>query len=55
MRERVVDDLESRKSLVARFDFSQTIYQKDPWAEHAQTAKRKVYAPLADLTLEAAE
>lgn len=53
--ERVVDDRESRASLIEHFDVSQGIYQKDPWAERAtETAQRK-YSPIADLTLEAAE
>ncbi|WP_099911711.1 nitrite reductase large subunit NirB [Puniceibacterium antarcticum] len=53
VKERVVDDLENRRALVARFDLSQTIYRKDPWAPLA--AKADTFAPLADLTLEAAE
>ncbi|MBT53895.1 MAG: nitrite reductase large subunit [Mameliella sp.] len=53
VKERVVDDLEERKRLIAAFELSQQIYRKDPWAEHAQQAER--YQPLADLTLEAAE
>lgn len=41
-------------ALVDRFELSQTIYRKDPWAEHvAQQAER--YKPLATLSLEAAE
>ena len=54
-KEQVVDDLENRKALVARFDLSQSVYRTDPWAEHAQPQKAATYAPLADLTLEAAE
>ena len=54
VKETVVDDLENRRALVDRFELSQSIYRKDPWAEHAVT-KVKEYAPLADLTLEAAE
>ncbi|SMO57672.1 assimilatory nitrite reductase (NAD(P)H) large subunit precursor [Thalassovita litoralis] len=54
VRERVVDDLDNRRALVERFEVSQSIYRKDPWAEHA-TQKAQGYAPLADLTLEAAE
>ena len=54
VKERVVDDLEERARLIAAFELSQSIYQKDPWAEHAAT-KAERYAPLADLTLEAAE
>ena len=54
VKEQVVDDLENRRALVARFELSQSIYRKDPWAENA-AAKVDEYAPLADLTLEAAE
>jgi len=53
IKEQVVDDLENRAALVARFELSQSIYRSDPWAEH--TAKADTYQPLADLTLEAAE
>lgn len=53
VKEQVVDDLENRAALVARFELSQTVYRKDPWAEHA--AKAETYQPLADLTLEAAQ
>ena len=55
VREQVVDDLENRAALVARFDHSQTIYQTDPWAERVQGAERHEFAPLADLSLRAAE
>ncbi|WP_170764747.1 nitrite reductase large subunit NirB [Ruegeria lacuscaerulensis] len=53
VRERVVDNSEERKALVERFELSQSVYRKDPWAEEAE--KAQTYAPLADLTLEAAE
>ena len=53
VQERIAD-LEERARLVAAFELSQSIYRKDPWAEHvAEQAER--YQPLADLTLEAAE
>ncbi len=55
VRERVVEDAENRADLVRRFDLSQSVYQKDPWAEHAAPRMRPSYRPLADLTLEAAE
>jgi nitrite reductase (NADH) large subunit len=56
VKEQIVDDLDNRKALAARFDLSQTVYRKDPWAEHAEdSATRAQYAPLANLTLEAAE
>jgi nitrite reductase (NADH) large subunit len=54
VKETIVDDLENCKALVARFELSQSIYRKDPWAEHAQE-KAHSYAPLADLTPLAAE
>lgn len=53
VKERIVDDLEERARLIAAFELSQSIYRKDPWAEHAAKAER--FQPLADLTLEAAE
>tara|TARA_R110002051_G_scaffold1609_1_gene8859 strand:- start:7401 stop:9830 length:2430 start_codon:yes stop_codon:yes gene_type:complete len=49
-----IEDLDNRAALVERFENSQSIYRKDPWAEHAQT-KAATYRPIADLTLEAAE
>jgi nitrite reductase (NADH) large subunit len=49
-----VEDLENRAALAARFELSQSVYRKDPWAEHV-TEKAQTYQPLADLTLEAAE
>ncbi|WP_147125354.1 nitrite reductase large subunit NirB [Shimia ponticola] len=54
VKERIVDDADNRRALVERFELSQSIYRHDPWAEHAET-KAADYAPLADLTLEAAE
>ncbi|MEM1160207.1 MAG: nitrite reductase large subunit NirB [Pseudomonadota bacterium] len=55
VKERVVADLESRAALVARFDHSQSIYQTDPWLERSDDRTQRAYAPMADLTLEAAE
>ncbi|MQQ10084.1 nitrite reductase large subunit [Epibacterium sp. SM1979] len=50
-----VNDLDERKALVERFELSQTIYRKDPWAEHVKD-KAESYKPLADFKkLEAAE
>jgi len=54
VKTQVVDDLDERARLIAAFDLSQSIYRKDPWANHVAT-KAASYAPLADLTLEAAE
>ncbi|MBP7243334.1 (2Fe-2S)-binding protein, partial [Amaricoccus sp.] len=56
VKAQVVDDPDNRAALVARFDHSQTIYQKDPWAERAEGGERHEFAPLADLRIrEAAE
>ena len=38
IQQRVVEDAESRKALAERFRFSQTIFQRDPWAERAKGA-----------------
>ncbi|MBD3786538.1 MAG: NAD(P)/FAD-dependent oxidoreductase [Sphingomonadales bacterium] len=55
-REQVVDDLENRRALAARFEVSQSVYRTDPWAEHARPSERAKWGPMADLTLkEAAE
>jgi nitrite reductase [NAD(P)H] large subunit len=56
VKERVVDDLDERAALCERFEVSQSVYRKDPWAEQAtpEYTKNK-WSPLADLTLEAAE
>jgi len=54
IKERIVDDHDSRTALVARFDLSQSIYRKDPWADHIETQAER-YQPVANLTLEAAE
>ncbi len=49
-----IEDLDNRAALAERFELSQSIYRKDPWAEHSAT-KAESYKPLADFTLEAAE
>ncbi|WP_136634865.1 nitrite reductase large subunit NirB [Pseudooceanicola onchidii] len=54
VKARVVDDLAERQRLVEAFELSQTVYRKDPWADHVKTRAER-YQPLADLTLEAAE
>ncbi|GGH44735.1 FAD-dependent oxidoreductase [Frigidibacter albus] len=48
-----VEDPGTRRALHDRFMLSQSIYQTDPWAEHA--GKPADWAPIADLTLRAAE
>ncbi len=56
VKNRVVDDLEERAALCARFEVSQSVYRKDPWAELAKPEhERNKWSPLADLTSEAAE
>ncbi|MEM7236226.1 MAG: nitrite reductase large subunit NirB [Pseudomonadota bacterium] len=55
VKERVVEDLDSRRALIERFDHSQSIYQTDPWAARANDQTTKRWSPMADLTLEAAE
>jgi len=50
-----IADLPTRRALVERFEISQSVYRRDPWAEHSTTAETPKWAPLADLTLEAAE
>jgi nitrite reductase (NADH) large subunit len=50
-----IADLETRRALYDRFMVSQSVYQKDPWAEHARPSERPKWSPLADLSLEAAE
>lgn len=54
IKERVVEDKSERAALVERFELSQSIYRRDPWAEHA-LEKAQTYKPLANLSLEAAE
>ena len=50
-----IADPTNRRALYDRFMLSQSIYQTDPWAEHAAPKERANWAALADLTLEAAE
>lgn len=53
VKEQVFDEA-TRNGLIERFELSQTIYQKDPWAaEAAENADN--YQPIADFKLEAAE
>ena len=49
-----VSDEANRKALVERFLVSQSVYQKDPWAEHVERERAR-YTPMANLVLEAAE
>ena len=55
VREQIADDV-TRASLFERFRYAQQFMQKDPWAERARGAvAAERFAPIADLTLEAAE
>ena len=56
IRAQVVDDAERRAALRDRFLKSQASSQDDPWAERAQGADAREFAPMAQLrVLEAAE
>ena len=55
VKQRVVEDADSRKELADRFFYSQQFHQKDPWAERVQGAEAHEFSPLADLTTVAAE
>ncbi|WP_374434244.1 nitrite reductase large subunit NirB [Tabrizicola sp.] len=48
-----ITDPVTRRALYDRFLLSQSVYQTDPWAEHAE--RPADWAPVADLTLRAAE
>ena len=48
-------DLETRRALYDRFMLSQSVYQVDPWAELSKPDQLAQWAPMADLSLEAAE
>ncbi|NHF72694.1 NAD(P)/FAD-dependent oxidoreductase [Paracoccus sp. 12-3] len=50
-----LSDPENRQALNERFELSQSVYRKDPWAEHAKPGARDEFSPLADCRLEAAE
>jgi nitrite reductase (NADH) large subunit len=55
-KEQCVEDIENRAALAARFHYSQTFYQVDPWEERASKNKdAHEYSPLADFTKVAAE
>lgn len=48
-----VSDPATRAALQGRFMLSQSVYQADPWTDHA--ARPAEWSPIADLTLRAAE
>lgn len=49
-----VRDADTRAALYERFRVSQSVYQKDPWAELASEQQER-FAPVANLYMEAAE
>jgi nitrite reductase (NADH) large subunit len=49
IRAQVIDDLERRQALHARFSYSQQFVQIDPWAERAEGKDAHEFVPLADL------
>jgi len=55
VKTQVVDDLDNRRALVARFELSQSVYRRDPWADLSTPEETQKWAPMADLSLEAAE
>ena len=56
IRAQIVDDAERRGALIARFRFSQSVFQRDPWAERAAGKDAHEFRPLASIPqLEAAE
>ncbi|WP_267378765.1 MULTISPECIES: nitrite reductase large subunit NirB [unclassified Sphingomonas] len=50
IRERIADDPAGRDALAARFRYSQTFMQDDPWAARAAGADRQQHAPMARFT-----
>ncbi len=56
VRQQIVDDADNRAALIGRFEISQSVYRKDPWAEQAKPKyQSQKWAALADLSLEAAQ
>ena len=53
VKEVLADDAQ-RAALNERFELSQSVYRKDPWADHVQNRADR-YQPIADISLEAAE
>ena len=48
VRAQVVEDAANRRALNDRFLLSQSVYQKDPWAERAEGGQDHEFAPLAN-------
>ena len=51
----IVEDLDKRRHYYERFVYSQKFAQVDPWAERVAGKDAHEFAPMADLTLQAAE
>ncbi len=51
----VLSNPAERAALNERFEISQSVYRKDPWAEHASESEAEKFRPIADLTMEPAE
>ncbi|MFA9460681.1 nitrite reductase large subunit NirB [Thiohalorhabdus methylotrophus] len=50
VRERVVDDAETRRALADRFAHSQGYAQNDPWRAHAESGDQRSYIPIKEVT-----
>ena len=50
-----LSDPAERAALNERFEISQSVYRKDPWAERATEPEAEKFQPIADLTMEPAE
>ena len=55
IRRQIMEDPERRQAYFARFVQSQKVAQVDPWAERVSGGDAHEFAPLANLSLEAAE
>jgi nitrite reductase (NADH) large subunit len=51
IKAQVVDEIDNRRALNARFVFLQRFSQKDPWAERVAGKDAHEFAPIADLAL----
>ncbi|ARS25936.1 nitrite reductase [Sphingomonas sp. KC8] len=49
IRQRIAEDAVGREALTARFLFSQSFCQTDPWAERAEGADRQLHAHLGEV------
>jgi len=51
IKQQIIEDAARRRELNARFVFSQTFAQIDPWAERVAGAQAHEFKPMADLTV----